>query len=133
MTAVRRTRKRHVREHRCLVVEDSLFDRERLRRVLDHSFKEMQTVFAATLQEARTAVQKTPPSLILLDNNLPDGQGANFAVELSQDARYSDIAVVIVSDWPSPFMFHKAEIAGVRHVVSKSEFGARYVHSALQS
>ena len=70
--------------------------------------------------------------MILLDNNLPDGLGANFAVELSHDPAFSKIPVIMVSDWPSPFMWAKATAAGVLHVVNKSDFGARYVHAAVQ-
>lgn len=133
MTAMHRNLTGQKDDVSCLVVEDSAFDQERLRRILSHSFKQLDAVFTATLKDARAAVEKSRPRIILLDNNLPDGQGANFAVELSQDPRFAEIPVVIVSDWPSPFMFHKAEIAGVRHVVSKSDFGARHVHSALQA
>ena len=82
---------------------------------------------------AREAVEGSTPDVILLDNNLPDGQGANFALELSEDPRFAHIPVVMVSDWPTPFMYHKAEMAGVRHVVSKADFGARYIHSALSA
>ena len=116
----------------CLVVEDSKFDQEKIRRILSRSFRELDVEFANTLEEARSTVENSPIKLILLDNNLPDGQGANFAVELSENPEFAKIPVVIVSDWPTPFMFHKAEIAGVLHVVNKTDFGARFIHSALR-
>ncbi|MFK7744729.1 MAG: response regulator [Roseobacter sp.] len=116
----------------CLIVEDSSFDQEKIKRIIERSFTNLDVVIAPTIERARAAVEMYKITVILLDNNLPDGNGASFAVELSEDAKHADIPVVIVSDWPTPFMFHKAEIAGVRHVVSKSDFGARFVHSALQ-
>lgn len=115
----------------CLIVEDSAFDQERMRRILMRSFQDMSVIVVATLEDARTIVETSPVSLILLDNDMPDGQGANFAVELSTMPHLAHIPVIMVSDWPSPFMFHKAEMAGVLHVVNKADFGARYIHSAL--
>ena len=115
----------------CLLVEDSAFDQEKIKRILSRCFKELDVAVAPDLARARAAMERYDIALILLDNNLPDGHGASFAVELSEDRRFTDIPVVLVSDWPTPFMFHKAEHAGVLHVVSKSEFGARYIHSAL--
>ncbi|WP_300032743.1 response regulator [uncultured Roseobacter sp.] len=115
----------------CLVVEDSSFDQEKFRRILARSFGNMQVVMAATLAEARDRVSKMSTDLILLDNSLPDGIGANFAVELSEDPDHANIPVIMVSDFPTPFMYQKAEIAGVKHVVDKSNFGARFIHDAL--
>ena len=117
----------------CLVVEDSAFDQEKFRRIMARSFGKMKVVMAATLAEARDRVSQMRTDLILLDNSLPDGTGANFAVELSEDPTHADIPVIMVSDFPTPFMYQKAEIAGVRHVVDKSDFGARFIHDALKS
>ncbi|WP_298841336.1 response regulator [uncultured Roseobacter sp.] len=117
----------------CLVVEDSAFDQEKFRRIMARSFSNMKVVMAATLAEARDRVKQMRTDLILLDNSLPDGIGANFAVELSEDPAHADIPVIMVSDFPTPFMYQKAQIAGVRHVVDKSDFGARFIHDALKA
>lgn len=119
-------------KHVCLVVEDSQFDQEKIRRILDRGVKDLDVVMTATLEEARNALEETTFSLVLLDNNLPDGSGADLAVELAEDPRFKHIPVVMVSDWPTPFMYHKAKSAGVVHIVNKTEFGARFVHSALE-
>lgn len=115
----------------CLIVEDSAFDQERIKRILDKSFKEVFVAVAATIEEAREHMARYQTSFILLDNHLPDGTGANFAVELSENPDFAKIPIVMVSDWPTPFMFDKAQSAGVIHVVNKSDFGARYIHAAL--
>lgn len=115
----------------CLIVEDNFLDQEKLRRVLTRSFNNIQVEVASTIAEARVLLRRIKASLILLDNNLPDGKGANFAVELAADVRLAHVPVIIVSDWPSPFMFDKAQSAGVTHVVNKSDFGARYIHAAF--
>jgi DNA-binding NarL/FixJ family response regulator len=116
----------------CLIVEDSSFDQEKMRRIMKHSFPDMHIEVAATIERAREKMAEHNVTVILLDNSLPDGTGANYAIELREDTAFKRIPIIMVSDWPTPFMFTKAEKAGVSHVVNKSDFGARYVHDALK-
>ena len=116
----------------CLIIEDSTFDQLMMTRVIAKTQGKMRVEVASTLQAAREALAGGNVSLILLDNNLPDGLGANFALELAANALLSNIPVIMVSDWPTPFMWEKAASAGVLYVVNKSEFGARYVEEAMQ-
>lgn len=117
----------------CLIIEDSQFDQEMMTRVIGRSQGQMRVEVAATLSSARRALEAGEISLILLDNNLPDGIGANFALELAADPKHAAIPVIMVSDWPTPFMWEKAASAGVLYVVNKSEFGVRYVEQALRN
>ena len=116
----------------CLIIEDSEFDQQRMTRIIRKYRSKMKVAVAPTLDAAREMLFQETMTLILLDNNLPDGLGANFAVELSRSAHLGDIPIIIVTDWPSPFMWEKAAAAGVRYVLNKSEFDARYVHAALK-
>ena len=52
---LRRSRDRQARDQGCHVVKNSLFDRERLKRVLDHRCKEIQTDLATILKTARNS------------------------------------------------------------------------------
>lgn len=115
----------------CLIIEDSEFDRERLTRIIGKSQHDMQVELAPTLRSARDTLSRQRINLILLDNNLPDGLGANFALELAKDPKLAQIPVILVSDWPSPFMWEKAQSAGVAFVLSKTEFDSRYVHAVM--
>lgn len=117
----------------CLIVEDSKFDSEKMARVINKNVSRMRVEVAATLSSARLALSRREVSLILLDNSLPDGLGADFALELSRDVRLAGIPVILVSDWPSPFMWEKAASAGVLYVLNKGEFDARHVHAALET
>lgn len=117
----------------CLIIEDSEFDSLRMRRVLKNSIGSVPVEVATTLDQARTALRNGEMDMILLDNNLPDGLGANFALELAQDAELSHIPVIMISDWPSPFMWDKAASAGVLYVVNKMEFESRHVHAAVRA
>ncbi|WP_341232621.1 response regulator [uncultured Sulfitobacter sp.] len=116
----------------CLIVEDSTFDQVKMTRIIHRNMSDTQIYVATTLREARQTLAKYPVSVILLDNHLPDGLGADFAVELAELKIFSHIAVVMVSDWPTPFMWAKAATAGVLHVVNKSEFGQQYVLDAFK-
>lgn len=116
----------------CLIIEDSEFDQQMMTRVIARSQEKMQIEVASTLRSAREALTRGNIGLILLDNHLPDGLGANFAQELASNAYLSSIPVIMVSDWPTPFMWEKAASAGVLYVVNKSEFGARYVEQAMR-
>lgn len=115
----------------CLIVEDSRFDQERIKRIIRTNFKDVYVAVAGNLKEARQHMMKYQTSFILLDNSLPDGLGSNFAMELRENPLFKHIPIVIVSDWPTPFMFDKAQSAGVIHVVSKSDFDARYIGALL--
>ena len=117
----------------CLIVEDSSFDIEKMQRVLARAQCGLDVTVATTIASARKALEEHTAALILLDNNLPDGLGTNFALELAEDARLAHIPVIMVSDWPSPFMWEKAASAGVRYVLSKREFDARYIHATLRA
>lgn len=116
----------------CLVIEDSKFDQKRITRAMHLGCKNISLVFSNTLGEARAKIEKMSFAMILLDNNLPDGMGADFAVELSRHPKHRRTPVVMVSDWPSPFMWDKASKAGVHYVVRKDDFHAGYVQSALK-
>lgn len=82
----------------CLIVEDSQFDQQMMTRVVGLSQGKMQVEVAATLHSARQALAAGEVSLILLDNNMPGGLGAEFALELASDPHLSSIPVIMVSD-----------------------------------
>ena len=120
------------RQRTCLIIEDNEVDQIKMTRVVERSPHRMCARIATTLHAARHALAKGKPGLILLDNNLPDGLGANFAQELASDPALADVPKIIVSDWPSPFMWEKAASAGVAYVLSKAEFDGRYIHAAMR-
>ncbi|MCE8431140.1 response regulator [Rhodovulum sulfidophilum] len=117
----------------CLVVEDTAFDRMIMERKLAAYAQPLQVRFVSTLAEARNCLSEMPISIIFLDNSLPDGKGANFALELAAHRNWMKIPVVMVSDWPSPFMPAKAKAANVVAIWTKTEFTALTVAEVLKS
>lgn len=116
---------------KCLIVEDDSFDKKMMYRTTRLAVSGITIKVVSTLQEARTAVRTELISLILLDNSLPDGKGADFAMELALSSKWSDIPIIIVSDWPSPFMWDKASAAGVRRIVTKSDLKPHLITEIL--
>ena len=115
----------------CLVIEDNKFDQRRISHTLDHPGQKMEAYFSNTLQEAREMLEKYEFHMILLNNNLPDGMGADFALELANDPKHRRKPVVLFSDWPSPFMWDKARQAGVCFILPKAEFHLDHVQQAM--
>ncbi len=106
----------------CLIVDDVEFDRRMMRRVFAKHCPDMPLMVARNLTEARKRMKEQNVSILFLDNALPDGMGVDFVAELSDDKDLRGIPVIIVSDFPSPFMYAKARAANVREVWSKREF-----------
>ncbi|MGP6086027.1 response regulator [Antarctobacter jejuensis] len=106
----------------CLIVDDVEFDRRMMRRVLNKYCPDLPLIVARDLTEARKRMKERNVSLVFLDNALPDGMGVDFVSELSGDKDLRRVPVILVSDFPSPFMYAKARAANVSEVWSKREF-----------
>jgi two-component system OmpR family response regulator len=79
-----------------LIVDDEpdirfLFSRILLKR-------NMETGYAKNLAEATVSIQADPPSLIFLDNSLPDGQGIDIIPYLKKNYPGTRIIVVTAND-----------------------------------
>lgn len=114
-----------------LVVEDSALDREMMRRVLALHPKCRDVYFVETVSRAREAVSKYRVRMIFMDNTLPDGHGSSLALELSNTPAHRDIPVILVSDWPSPFMYAKANAPNVREIWTKDQFDLENVSRVI--
>ncbi|MEP4195078.1 MAG: response regulator [Aliishimia sp.] len=115
---------------KCLLVEDSEFDQRRIRRILEQAGI-VHLEIVTSLSEARHHLSRMPVDLILMDNGLPDGTGVDLALELKQWPALAKIPVILISDWPTPFMFDKALVAKVHHVLRKDEFNLARAVDAL--
>lgn len=115
----------------CLVVEDSELDRNIMERVLARQSRPCRVIFARSLGEARGVLKAETVAIIFLDNSLPDGYGADFLSELSCHPTAANVPVILVSDWPSPFMYAKARAKKVRDIWSKREFTVDRVQTVM--
>jgi two-component system, OmpR family, response regulator len=60
--------------------------------------RNLRTDFANNLAEASRSVQADPPSLIFLDNSLPDGQGIEFISFLKEHYPGTRIIIITAND-----------------------------------
>ncbi|WP_306114803.1 MULTISPECIES: response regulator [unclassified Roseovarius] len=117
--------KQTVQKPKCLVIEDSVFDQRMIQRMIRGAGVDADVLFASSLEAARRILATHRFSMILCDNNLPDGNGTDFAQTLSNDPGYFDIPIVIVSGWPSPFMWAKAKAAGLPIIDKNDQLQAK--------
>ncbi|MFW2541714.1 response regulator [Primorskyibacter sp. 2E107] len=101
----------------CLIVADSETERFQLRWLLMTLEPDLRILMVASLEEAWRTLRTGPVDFVLLDNSPPDGNSADFVRRLSQDRRLSSLPVLIITGWPSPFLFAKAKMVKVKHVV----------------
>ena len=56
--------------------------------------------FANTISDAQKAIDKAPPSLLILDNRLPDGMGIDFISYVKEN--HPSVKILMVSAFDSP-------------------------------
>ena len=72
--------------------------------------KNISSAFASTLAEARTALLTRNPTLIFLDNQLPDGWGVDF-IDFIRDLKPQS-KIILYSAFATPEMRHHALTKG---------------------
>jgi DNA-binding response OmpR family regulator len=80
------------------------------------------------LASARRALREHPPAVLVIDDDLPDGQGADLVRELRADPRTRDVQVVMCT---SAGPQRRRQIARLAPVVGKP-FALREMETALR-
>lgn len=75
------------------------------------------TSFTHTLKDAEKIIEAENPSILLIDNHLPDGFGINFISKVK--LKYPDMRVVMITAHDSPQERTKAYSNGVNYFLSK--------------
>lgn len=81
-----------------VLVEDNDFDRVQLKRIVLKEDPAANVVEFSNLTDVRNYLKDGKADYILLDNKLPDGVGSDYAKELANDERHSEVPIVMVSD-----------------------------------
>lgn len=100
-----------------LVVEDHPVNRLLLERVLE--LEQIEVVSAGSIAQARQALAATVPPVIVLDLQLPDGDGLDLVRELRSDPRTSACAIVACTARHMPDEQGLALAAGCTEYVPK--------------
>ncbi len=93
-----------------LIVEDHAVDRKLLSFVLAAEGCVLQT--AATVEEATRALERSRPALVLLDINLPGGNGLELARQLSTSPDGPAPVLVAMTAYGSMYSSRDARSAG---------------------
>jgi DNA-binding response OmpR family regulator len=75
------------------------------------------TAYSLSLAEAEKQLETNPPSLLLLDNHLPDGKGVDFLVKIK--ARFPELKTIMITAHDSPDDRLKAYRNGTNFFLSK--------------
>jgi DNA-binding response OmpR family regulator len=78
-----------------LVVEDQAATAALILEVLGAEGYDAQTV--DTLAKARARLKKSPPELMILDRNLPDGDGVDLLAEIRGDQKLGAMPIIILT------------------------------------
>lgn len=79
--------------------------------------KNIQSVYVNSLSEAKNSFVKLQPSLIFLDNHLPDGIGIDFIPTLKQN--YPDSKILMITAHNSETNKRRAMNNGVEFFIGK--------------
>jgi DNA-binding NtrC family response regulator len=92
--------------------------------------RNLQTSYVNSIGEAKHALSKDVPSIIFLDNYLPDGFGINFIDEIKQVN--PDIKIVMITAHDTISDKDKAYSVGADHFIGKP-FTRDNIFQALES
>lgn len=85
---------------RCLVVEDEEFDRIAISLALKKTGLNLECIEAQNLEDAAGHMANREFDIVFLDHHLPDGLGADFAIELKLDASKKDLRIFMITSAP---------------------------------
>jgi two-component system, OmpR family, response regulator len=92
--------------------------------------KNLQTNYVNSIGEARSALLKDHPSIVFLDNHLPDGFGINFIEEIKR--LYPAIKIVMITAYDTTGDKEKAFQVGADHFIGKP-FTRDNIFQAIES
>jgi len=116
---------------RCLLIEDSKYDRQRVRRIAEQTSLALDFLEAATLDEALTLLSDHDIDVILLDQGLPDGEGTVAAELLRNHLAERTPPIVMISGNQQLAMPARAIASGCIDFISKDELSIPRLEKAV--
>lgn len=92
--------------------------------------RNVSTSCANSLAEAKISMREEPPSIIFLDNHLPDGLGIQFIEYVKQN--YPETKVVMITAHDTPSDKHLAFKNGADYFIGKP-FSVNTVHQTIDA
>ena len=104
-------------EHTILYVEDNEYNRKIVRQLVSHT--PYRLVEAIDAESGLALAQEQPPSLILMDVQLPKMSGLDATRALKADARTAHIPVIVITSFALSGDREKAAAAGADSYLAK--------------
>ena len=98
-----------------LIVDDEIDICHLLKTILKQ--KNFNSSFANSLSDAQKALEEHPPSLLILDNRLPDGMGIDFIPYVKE--KYPSVKILMVSAFDSSMDKNQAYDKGADFFIGK--------------
>lgn len=113
---------------KCLLVDDSRFERRRIKTAMERAEIKAEFVEAASIGDTRTALDAHELDLVLLDNFLPDGQGLTLAEDISS----LGIALILISDTTANGLGDAAIWAGCDAFLAKDDISPALLATTIR-
>lgn len=82
---------------RILVLEDDLIQRENLIKLINRNYIDIKAYEAGTVKEAKSILNEKEIDLFLVDINLPDGSGIEFAKEIRKIEKHEFTGIIFIT------------------------------------
>lgn len=118
---------------RCILAEDSRFDRLSLRKIADRSRYKIEIVETSSLAETSAALEAGNADVLFVDSRLPDGNGIEFARQLTEDGHQSSVPVVVVTSSSEAEIVTEALRAGAADYLCKDALNVESFDQAVEN
>jgi PleD family two-component response regulator len=116
---------------RGLLLDDSSFDRARIKRMSRQSYLNIELDEVDSLSEMKSAADRESYDLFLIDYRLPDGDGLKALRVLRQDARHASAGSILITGNPAVDTTVNAMRCGYNDVLSKDDITPDHLSVAV--
>lgn len=118
---------------KCVLMDDSRFDRRHLRSIAANSRYDIEFIETTTIAETRAVLQQRLADFLVFDNLLPDGNGIEFAKQISNDAKLNGIPVIVTTGVSSEEVVIKALRVGAADYLCKEDLSTETFDQAVEN
>lgn len=118
---------------RCLLMDDSRFDRRYLRSVAEQSKFELDFVETSSIAETQAALEEGGIDLLLLDYRVPDGDGIDFAKQLHKNPEFANTPCIVVTGEGSERAAIQAIRSGAADYLQKDDITTEIFDQAVEN
>lgn len=118
---------------RCVVMDDSRFDRKFLRSIAQDSRFDLDFVETTSISETIDFFENDHADLALLDYRVPDGDGIDFARRLTSEASFSGMPVIVITGEGSEAAAAQALRNGVADYLNKNDITTEVFDNAIEN